>query len=307
MSASVYPGFNSLVGLADGGLDSKPTLLCVLIDLYVQKASHTSEEERQFVELALRLIDVVDAATRAEAARRLSIYPGAPAEIVRRLTDNLFPSVAEQQQCSAPLAEAYSAPSEGAEIAEQFFAALPEERAALLTELDGRGPLDPPVHVTPTKETIAMLEASALGCRPRELIGELERSLGIAHRLAEAIVNDRSGEPLVVAAKALAVPIDVLQRILLFVNPAIGHSVRRVYALTALFDQISVAAAMRVVAAWRAAGEPAPVRSRTYGAAPGGRPPAGASPEIARQAQPAHPHGQAGALSANDPVQKVAS
>lgn len=302
----MYPGFNSLVGLADGGLDSKPTLLCVLIDLYVQKASHTSEEERQFIELALRLIDVVDAATRAEAARRLTIYPGAPAEIVRRLTDNLFPSVAEQQQSFAPLAEAYSASSEGAEIAEQFFAALPEERAALLAELDGRGPPDPPVHLTATKETIAMLEASALGCRPRDLIGEIERSLGIAHRLAEAIVNDRSGEPLVVAAKALAVPIDVLQRILLFVNPAIGHSVRRVYALTALFDQISVAAAMRVVAAWRAAGEPAHVRSRSHGAA-GGRPPTGASPEIARQAQPAHPHGQAGALSANDPVQKVAS
>jgi hypothetical protein len=303
----VYPGFNSLVGLADGGLDSKPTLLCVLIDLYVQKASHTSEEERQFIELALRLIDVVDAATRAEAARRLSIYPGAPAEIVRRLADNLFPSVAEQQQSSAPLVEAYSASSEGAEIAEQFFAALPEERAALLAELDGRGPLDPPVHVTPTKDTIAMLEASALGCRPHELISELERSLGIAHRLAEAIVNDRSGEPLVVAAKALAVPIDVLQRILLFVNPAIGHSVRRVYALTALFDQISVAAAMRVVAAWRAAGAPALVRSRAHGAAPGGRPPLGASPEIARQGQPAHPHGQAGGPSANDPVQKVAS
>ena len=144
----MYPGFNSLVGLADDGLDLKPTLLCVLTDLYVQKASHTSEEERQFVELALRLIDVVDAATRAEAARRLSIYPGAPAEIVRRLTDNLFPSVAEQQQSFAPLAEAYSASSEGAEIAEQFFAALPEERAALLAELDGRGPPDPPVHLT---------------------------------------------------------------------------------------------------------------------------------------------------------------
>ena len=72
----MYPGFNSLVGLADGGLDSKPTLLCVLIDLYVQKASHTSEEERQFIELALRLIDVVDAATRAEAARRATRASG---------------------------------------------------------------------------------------------------------------------------------------------------------------------------------------------------------------------------------------
>jgi len=308
VSASVYPGFNSLAGLADDGLDLKPTLLYVLTDLYVQKASHTSEEERQFIELALRLIDVVDAETKAEAARRLSAYPGAPAEIVRRLSINLSQSVAEQPQSDALLSEADPPPSDSAETADQFFTATPEERVALIAELDASGPLDPPIRLTPTKETIAILEASALGGRPAELICELERSLGIAHTLAEAIVNDRSGEPLVVAAKALAVPIDVLQRILLFVNPSIGHSVRRVYALTALFEQISLSAALRLVASWRAAGERARVRRRSHGAPHGGRPAFGASPLMpARQAQPAHPHGQAGALSANDPVQKVAS
>jgi hypothetical protein len=257
----VYPGFNSLVGLADDGLDLKPTLLSVLTDLYVQKASHTSEEERQFIELALRLIDAVDAETRAAAARRLSDYPGAPAEIVRRLAVNLSQSVAQKPHSGTLPPDPDSITSgDAAAIADRFFAASPEERVALLAELGASGPPDPAVTLTPTKDTVAVLEASALEGRPDELIHELERALGIARTLAEAIVNDRSGEPLVVAAKALAVPIDVLQRMLLFVNPSIGHSVRRVYALTALFDQIGLAAALRLVASWREASEAMPAR-----------------------------------------------
>ncbi|MFY9624859.1 MAG: DUF2336 domain-containing protein [Rhodoplanes sp.] len=308
MSASVYPGFNSLVGLADDGLDLKPTLLCVLTDLYVQKASHTSEEERQFIELALRLIDAVDAETKAAAARRLSDYPEAPAEIVRRLTVDLSRSVAQKPHSETLPPETDSTMSGDAAIADRFFAASPEERVALLAELGASGLPDPAVTLTPTKDTVAVLEASALEGRPDELVRELERALGIARTLAEAIVNDRSGEPLVVAAKALAVPIDVLQRILLFVNPSIGHSVRRVYALTALFDEISLAAALRVVASWREAGEATAARRRLHAAPQGGRPALGSPTMPARHAQAAaHPHGQTGSPSANDAVQKVAS
>lgn len=298
----MYPGFNSLVGLADGGLDLKPTLLCVLTDLYVQKASHTSEEERQFIELALRLIDAVDAETRVAAARRLSDYPGAPAEIVRRLGVDLSQSVAQKPHSETLPPETDSkTPGNAAAIADRFLAASPEQRAALLAELGVSGSPDPAITVTPNKDTVAVLEASALEGRSDELVRELERALGIAPTLAEAIVNDRSGEPLLVAAKALAVPIDVLQRILLFVNPSIGHSVRRVYALTALFDEISLSAVLRVVASWREAGEATPARRRSQ--------PALGSPTIpARHAQAAmHPHAQTSAASANDPVQKVAS
>jgi hypothetical protein len=295
----VYPGFNSLVGLADGGLDLKPTLLSVLTDLYVQKASHTSEEERQFIELALRLIDVVDAETRAAAARRLSDYPGAPAEIVRRLTVNLSPSVAQKPHSGTLPPDPDSITSgDAAAIADRFFA----------VSLGASGLPDPAITLTPTKDTVAVLEASALEGRPDELIHELERALGIARTLAEAIVNDRSGEPLVVAAKALAVPIDVLQRMLLFVNPSIGHSVRRVYALTALFDEISLSAALHLVTSWREASEAMPARRRSHAAPQGGRPALGSTIMPARHAQAAaHPHGQTGSPSANDAVQKVAS
>ena len=66
----------------------------------------------------------------------------------------------------------------------------------------------------------------------------LERALGISQALAERIARDHSGEPIVVAAKALGMQAAVLQRILLFLNPAIGQSVERVYDLARLFDEL---------------------------------------------------------------------
>ncbi len=322
MSASLVPGADSLLGLVQRGLDMKPTLLRLLTELYVQKASHSSEEERQFVELALRLVDAVDAETRAAVARRLSEYPGAPDEILRRVAEKHHSasvadwafSRAEAPIPGAPPGDVDSASelrpksADAAAITARFFAATPDERALLLAELDAAGALAPGGPITPPRHTAAILEASALAGRPRDFIRELEGALGIAQRLAEAIVNDRSGEPLVVAAKALAVPIDVLQRILLFVNPAIGHSVRRVYALTALFDRISLAAALRLVAAWRGADAAVPECSHRNAAFPSARAAVGGSSgNPARRPKPAHPLGPAGTPSANDPVEKVAS
>ncbi len=296
MSASLVSGADSLLGLVQRGLDMKPTLLRALTELYVQKASHSSEEERQFVELALRLVDAVDAETRASVARRLSEYRGAPDEILRRVAEKHHSaSLADQAfgRAEAPIpgasfgdpdsaSEVHPASADGAAITARFFAATPEERALLLAELDAAGALAPGGPITPTRHTAAILEASALAGRPSDFIRELERALGIAQRLAEAIVNDRSGEPLVVAAKALAVPIDVLQRILLFVNPAIGHSVRRVYALTALFDRMSLDAALRLVAAWRGADAAAPVRPHRNAASPSARVASAAAPATRR-------------------------
>jgi hypothetical protein len=77
---------------------------------------------------------------------------------------------------------------------------------------------------------------------------------------AGRLIGDEQGEPIVVAAKAMAVPADVLQRILLFLNPHIGQSVDRVYELASLYNEISVKAAQRLVSIWRdadPAGEPA--------------------------------------------------
>ena len=83
---SLFPGFDGLMTLSRReGVDIRPTLLRVLTDLYVQASTHSSDEARQFVELTSRLIDEVDDATRAAVRARLAIYPGTPAEILKKL------------------------------------------------------------------------------------------------------------------------------------------------------------------------------------------------------------------------------
>src|SRR5205085_5877149 len=63
----------------------RPTLVRVLTDLYVQKPAHTSEEERHYTELVLRLIDSVDQGTRVAVAKKIASYAGAPPAVARRL------------------------------------------------------------------------------------------------------------------------------------------------------------------------------------------------------------------------------
>src|SRR6478752_10179052 len=88
---SSLPNLNGLVELANrDGVDIRPTLLRVMTDLYVQKAQHTEQEKRHFTELALRLIDLVDAQTRAIVANKIAGYPTAPAAVRQRLLKELI-------------------------------------------------------------------------------------------------------------------------------------------------------------------------------------------------------------------------
>jgi hypothetical protein len=87
----VFPKLEGLDSLARrDGIDIRPTLLRVLTDLYVQKTSHTVEEERHYTELAMRLVDAVDVATRATVARKLAGFGGAPHAVVRRLARDVI-------------------------------------------------------------------------------------------------------------------------------------------------------------------------------------------------------------------------
>src|SRR5271163_4821558 len=91
------PTLPNLDGLADlgsrGGVDMRPTLIRVLTDLYVQKLTHTPDEERHYTELALRLLDAVDVPTRAAVAGRLSRHLAPPLQVIRHLAADL-PEVA---------------------------------------------------------------------------------------------------------------------------------------------------------------------------------------------------------------------
>src|SRR4051812_31547673 len=84
--SAIFPKLEGLDSLARrDGVDIRPTLVRVLTDLYVLKSAHTSEEERHYTELVLRLIDSVDLVTRAAVAKKIAVYAGAPPAVVRRL------------------------------------------------------------------------------------------------------------------------------------------------------------------------------------------------------------------------------
>jgi hypothetical protein len=318
------------------GVDSRPTLLRVLTDLYVQKPAHSAEEERHYTELALRLVEVVDVATRKTIADRLVRYPAAPLAVIQRLALDIFeftkldlgyasaglsvfdkapkltpvpPPPREQaprplevtslpagpqsaaipgtltarlfadRKPAAPIAAPVTAEqseparvdppllppaprlgtspddrampvSSGRALGDQFYALDAAARRLMLRRLATASDR-PTAAIRPNGDVCGRLETVALGGQPDLFIAELERSLDVSRTEAQRIVNDMSGEPVVVAGKALAMPLDMLQRILLFLNPAVGRSVERLYALSTLYEELSPEAALRLVAGWR--------------------------------------------------------
>ena len=283
-----------------GGVDMRPTLLRVLTDLYVQKLTHTPDEERHYTELALRLLGAVDVATRAATAGRLAHHLSPPVRVIQQLAADL-PEVAvavrghpvlhrkaQTSEAAAPVAAVAEAPEAAtfeakeaatfeatngkqeaplplpasdliaAEVAnelnELFFAASAEERRLILLNLEIAAPL--PVGRVPLARDATVgrrLEAAALARNREDFAQHLAFSLQIPYAQARRIASDVLGEPIVVAAKAISMPRDVVYRILLFVNTTVGHSVERVHALATLYDELPVLAAEHMVAIWQAA------------------------------------------------------
>jgi len=352
VQAQTIPNLDGLDRLAfREGVDIRPTLMRVLTDLYVQKSTHTADEERRYTELVLRLIDTVDISTRAIVARKLATYPAAPAPIIRRLARDALevaepvlkysqrlsgqdlmaviqdfgPRYAEVIAARRP-AEPFSAsepapvpvdiarkdatsavraparptaapvpvaavstdavsprgsarpsvapapthaapqdapppgdePAPGAapatpdvRLGELFFAATSAERQAMLANLDHEIAAPAGWERDRAHEACTRLETAALERRPEDFATQLELALGLTAADAWRIVADEDGEPLLVAAKALAMPSPVLLRILLFLNPLIGQSVQRVFHLAQLYDRLAPAAAVRIVATLR--------------------------------------------------------
>jgi hypothetical protein len=284
------PAFAGLEDLLDlghgGGIDMRPTLLRVLTDLYLQRPTHTPDDERYYTELALRLIDATDVTQRAALAARLAGYPSAPRPVLLRLANDVMevaapilehspgltpadlaaiaqergaahadiiarrPSVAVPATPTPGAASPLSGNAEASELAELFFAADAAERRLILINLDYAALAPVPAPST-QRVDVWRLESATLQHNTEIVLRELERTLGLARTQARRIVDDELGEPIVVAAKAMEVPADVLQRILLFMNPRVGQSVERVYQLAELYSEISVDAARRLVAIWR--------------------------------------------------------
>jgi hypothetical protein len=226
--------------------NARPVLLRALTQLYVQKPAHTAEEERQYTELALGLISGVDITTRIAIEVLLRNYPNAPSAVL----DKLFQlhGVRSQQTSASSAGESRSRPP-AQDLIELFFAANPEERRLILTNLDvAPHALEQRTFVR--GETALELERAALAWKRSEFSRILERALRVSQRLAERIVSDPSGEPLVIVAKAVGMHSAALQRILLVLNPTIGQSVSRVFSLSQLFEELPVSSAMLMVSVW---------------------------------------------------------
>jgi hypothetical protein len=270
----MFPGFDGLMTLSRReGVDIRPTLLRVLTDLYVQAQTHTVDEEKQFVELAGRLVDEVDDATRAAVRARLAVYPRTPQIILQKL--KLRPAAAAPDLPRAqPFAVAVAAPAmrppsdveqriaahlamqpkDATEISDLFFAATASERAKILHDLAAT-PLKPSARIPQSRAERAMhiLEMAAFAEDRDNFARELGEALLLPHQLAERVVDDAGGEPLACCAKALGMDSAIFQRVLLFLNPEFGASVTNVYRLSRLYDVLSERSALIMVAAWRGA------------------------------------------------------
>jgi Uncharacterised protein conserved in bacteria (DUF2336) len=268
----LFPSFDGLMSLSKHeGVDIRPTLLRVLTDLYVQAAKHTEAERRQFSELASRLIDGVDDATRAAVRARLSVCPDTPEVIAAKL--GLIPERAASPVV-APASTAHATPehqdmaatpgasrpqlamrpTDAAEIERVFAAAKGLERVRILQNLDS-SPLMPAVRPGPRRAARAVetLEMAAFACDGESFALELSSVLLLPARAADRIVEDAGFEPIACACKAVGMPEEVFQRVLLFLKPALGASVMDVFRLARLYSVLSERASLIMVSVWRGA------------------------------------------------------
>jgi hypothetical protein len=244
---------NGLRELAERhGVDIQPTLLRVMTDLYIQKPVHSVEEERQFTELALRLFDLVDPATRAVVAGKIANYPNAPAAVRQRFLRGHQLANATHPGSSRASDLFGGRAITAQELNELFLASSADARRLILLNLPYAAlPQASPIPPQAARESINRLETAALAHNSEAFAREFAHVLAISLEEARRLINDESGEPVVVAAVALAMPAAVLQRILLCLNPAISQSVQRVYELALLHEEINSAAALRLVAIWQ--------------------------------------------------------
>jgi hypothetical protein len=242
-----------------GDPDMRPTLLRVLTELYVQKPTHTADEERHYTELALRLLDAADISTRAAVAQRLAHYRSSPRRVVERLAGDVS-NLNGQRQLLWPSGstmlngeltrEAPIAVHVATTLNELFFASNPDERRLILLNLDVICPFSVGRMTLSRDDSLSRRLEAAVLSRNREAFAQhLAQALHISRVQARRVADDDLGEPIVTAAKALNMRRGALYRILLFVN--VGRSVARVQALTELHHELPARTAEHMVAIWQ--------------------------------------------------------
>jgi hypothetical protein len=294
--APVEPAGNDIAARPDepSGADASARLLMALTALYVQRSNHTAQEQQQYTELVLGLIDKVGPAARAAAAARLCRQADAPAAAIERLggarlppdgerddgrppaaadrrvrchppeqgpVENDLPAILSgrqpagqgpgqeqsQGQDGAPIGEAPLTP----EFGEAFFAASAVERRRMLSTITGADACK--ADADNDRRFHVRIDITPWRGRTGAFARDFERLIDAPTSLSERILNDPSGEPMVIAARATGMPVAVLQRILVLISPAAHHSVQRVYDLTELYHAVGGGTARDLLAVWRMA------------------------------------------------------
>ena len=293
MSPSQHSSLQGLIELSRrDGVEIRPTLLRVLVDLYIQQPMHTESEAARFTELVCRLVERADPPTRIAVATRLAAYAGTPAAVALRLgreemavaepllrlskalgaaemhaildlksvphaialaaRADLPQSVAARIAGHQPMTSTQPDYKPDQPIAGRFLETDQTERLRILAALQR---LDPPEsREWQTSIPVAILdrlERAAMRREPLEFARLLEHSLNVPPPVAERMISDPSGEPILILLRALAAPIETVTRILLLLNPDIGQSVERVFALTKLYETITEPVAQYLAQAWR--------------------------------------------------------
>lgn len=139
-----------------------------------------------------------------------------------------------------------------ADLAPALLLAAPEQRRRILAALaKGQRPEMEPLSPVVMADVSRRLQGAALGQRRGEFALTLERALGLPQKIVRDILADVDGEGLMIALKAIGIGADVTLRILLFLDPAMGRSVEKVFTLTAFYEDLDARIARRMIAVWR--------------------------------------------------------
>src|SRR5215475_10058709 len=181
-------GFEGLIDLDRRGVDIRPTLLRVLTDQYLHRRVHTPDEERQYTELALRLLDETDVPARTAVATRLAAHANAPRAIILRLARDVLTVAEPVLRSSSQLAPAdldaivrERGPTYAAIIAERATSqptppsvSRPLAAATVARPIHVQRPMPPQLNVLPvssartddTAEMSAVVEANTSDVKP---------------------------------------------------------------------------------------------------------------------------------------------
>ncbi|MCK0196371.1 hypothetical protein MWN34_05525 [Ancylobacter sp. 6x-1] len=127
------------------------------------------------------------------------------------------------------------------------------ERAAILEHLVTMPPLPMTERVPHAGSAmVERLEQAIEARRSDEAVTLLSLALRTARDTAQDIAQDRTGEALIVAARALGLSFELASRLVFLLHPELAPSTVRVLALAELYEQLPDGHAQHLAAAWRA-------------------------------------------------------